>query len=540
MNNTRPDSSQVVFKPAGTGAVSTTVQSKLRERVSVSDFGAVGDGVTNDYAAIQAAHDSLSADGGEIYFPSGLYSIATKLRITKRNVRFIGENSYNTYILPTAAVVDAPIHVMGFTFELANFTVYSPAGVGGYCVWSRGAGDLYVHDNVFLNGGPINTGYAVVLEDVNEVSTFVPGAYRHRFHRNTIGPYNNYFSYGIITGFGCTGGGMNACVFSENQMICYNGFSIAKGGGNTYFGNLLQSATGGNSGGRPFTGGAGYGFIFGGESHFVGNYCERFLVDFYQSSSSATYSVTGHTSDASNEVYVGQSGWPSPAEVVTGYGVSAEKLDIQPTVTITANGTTLRTDRRAITLLGNAGQYTGLILSAVGAKEGQLITVYNNSYAMQFANGGAIDLTGWGSQLVLGQQGLSLLGVTTQGNWADFIFTASNTWKLLNVGTHGNLVGGTSMYSFFGNGETLPTFDAYIDITGAGAARSGALLTAGTTYGQSLTLTANSWSVAFAAGAAVWSASGAPTMGNGVGQVQAMQLVYTTSGWTEVSRSTRP
>ena len=43
------------FLQAGSGAVQRTVQSKLRDVVSVKDFGAVGDGVADDTAAIQAA-----------------------------------------------------------------------------------------------------------------------------------------------------------------------------------------------------------------------------------------------------------------------------------------------------------------------------------------------------------------------------------------------------------------------------------------------------------------------------------------------------
>ena len=48
-------SSLVGFQQAGTGAVVRTAQDKMREWVSVKDFGAVGDGVADDTAAIHAA-----------------------------------------------------------------------------------------------------------------------------------------------------------------------------------------------------------------------------------------------------------------------------------------------------------------------------------------------------------------------------------------------------------------------------------------------------------------------------------------------------
>lgn len=63
--------SLVAYKRIGdTGAVATTVYSKLRDVVSVKDFGAVGDGVTDDTAAIQAAMDSGS---NNVIFPAGTY-----------------------------------------------------------------------------------------------------------------------------------------------------------------------------------------------------------------------------------------------------------------------------------------------------------------------------------------------------------------------------------------------------------------------------------------------------------------------------------
>jgi len=56
----------------------------------LADFGAVGDGVTNDAAAIQAAHDSLPAVGGTIMVGRGSFLHSTALTFTKR-VRLIGE-----------------------------------------------------------------------------------------------------------------------------------------------------------------------------------------------------------------------------------------------------------------------------------------------------------------------------------------------------------------------------------------------------------------------------------------------------------------
>ena len=99
-------SKSVSYLPAGTGAVDTNAQAKLRESVSVKDFGAVGDGVTNDQSAIQAAIDAVeaTATGGAVYLPAGEYKITSSIAM-KAGVSLIGDGGLSSRI--TAVSVDA-------------------------------------------------------------------------------------------------------------------------------------------------------------------------------------------------------------------------------------------------------------------------------------------------------------------------------------------------------------------------------------------------------------------------------------------------
>jgi hypothetical protein len=80
------------FTQSGTGAVARTVQSKERDIVSVKDFGAKGDGVTDDTLAIRAG--LTAAGGSELTFPAGSYLITGTIQVPlNTRMRFMSAHS---------------------------------------------------------------------------------------------------------------------------------------------------------------------------------------------------------------------------------------------------------------------------------------------------------------------------------------------------------------------------------------------------------------------------------------------------------------
>jgi len=91
---------KLAFTQSGTGAVARTIDSKLKDMVSVKDFGAVGDGVANDGPAINACFASASVNS--VYFPAGTY--LTNVQILNNGKSAQGEGWGKTIIRASTAI----------------------------------------------------------------------------------------------------------------------------------------------------------------------------------------------------------------------------------------------------------------------------------------------------------------------------------------------------------------------------------------------------------------------------------------------------
>lgn len=105
------------YTPSGTGAVARSVASKLQESVSVKDFGAVGDGVTDDTAAIQAALNASSV----VYLPKGTYAISAAINIPSQRRMYGDGIGFTTIKATTSAARITNAVIRHDNIRLENF-----------------------------------------------------------------------------------------------------------------------------------------------------------------------------------------------------------------------------------------------------------------------------------------------------------------------------------------------------------------------------------------------------------------------------------
>ena len=277
INQTPTGSNLVSYLPSGTGAVATTVQTKLRESVSVKDFGAVGDGVANDTTAIQAAINTTK----DVFFPNGTYKITTTLFFAAFGQTLYGENVSTFSNTPLCSLVWA-----GTGGTMVSFT----NGATGYSNCAL--------KNIRLNGAN--------LANIGVDVTNGQATYRNLLERVFI-EFVNYGSTptGIALGLGSFPNFSNDTIVSE----CYlGGCSIGvSGAGSTYqFISTTILGAAGNTAVKA-TAGAYFSFlncVFSAGAiqidatspqamNFVGCWMENSTTAIYKATTSSTASFVG-------------------------------------------------------------------------------------------------------------------------------------------------------------------------------------------------------------------------------------------------------
>jgi hypothetical protein len=166
------------FLQSGTSAVLRTAQDKMRENISVKDFGAIGNGVADDTAAIQATINAAASQGlgASVYFPTGQYRITAALTITNTKVTLIGEGIDSSIIRQVTASADGVFFNYPISFGLPtgggvrDLTIEAGAGFSSnafYGIGSSGTGlrvlnasDNFAVENLSVNN--FNRGVAVL------------------------------------------------------------------------------------------------------------------------------------------------------------------------------------------------------------------------------------------------------------------------------------------------------------------------------------------------------------------------------------------
>jgi hypothetical protein len=144
----------LLVKPAG-ATVARGVRARFGEVFNVKDFGAVGDGVTDDTAAMRAAMAALEASGGGIYcIPAGTYLLTGTIYVPS-NATVQGAGRGNTILLADAnwpntlpnqyaffenknydagTIIDTNITIRDLTLDYGDFGVVNPPNGGQHAI----------------------------------------------------------------------------------------------------------------------------------------------------------------------------------------------------------------------------------------------------------------------------------------------------------------------------------------------------------------------------------------------------------------------
>ena len=215
-------SSLVGFIQSGSGATARTTQAKLRDFINAKDFGATGDGVTDDGAELQAAIDATPA-GGKLYVPKGTYVFATGLT-RGSSITIVGDGTSGAggTTLKYTGSGNAFTYTGGGSATGGRFQDFVLEGTASANngLYIANAFNNILFDKVYVTDFSKTNANAVYIEDAWDITFF--GCY----FRSS---YN-----GVKCGIGPLFAVVNACkwIACEFIEIANTGFILTSGSGN--------------------------------------------------------------------------------------------------------------------------------------------------------------------------------------------------------------------------------------------------------------------------------------------------------------------
>lgn len=206
---------------------------KLNDLVNVRDFGAVGDGVADDAAAVQAAFDAVEPLGGTLYFPPGKYLFGSQVTLNRTYApsgsNFVGERNlkisgYGAEIRTTGAIYAfrveggwAPNHCAVFE----GFTIYhrgNTTALGG--IQMVGAGLVTCRNISVVVSSSLPAGYAAFRMENGTASDPNTGCFWNHIDHCSIRPWagaEGYSTYGVLLIGAANATHVTNCMFSGSN-----------------------------------------------------------------------------------------------------------------------------------------------------------------------------------------------------------------------------------------------------------------------------------------------------------------------------------